>query len=174
MSPATISVMVFYQNCVIYSDKIHDPYTSRSTREENSVRLVNGEPLIFGRNRDKGVVLDGFMPKIVDLSDSEKVSELKDFNLVIANPNKKEPTIDKEIARGHVNYVEVDLFTLLSTYKTFLANFEKRKPKIIEGVEYTVEEKINEIMSLIASQKKIRFTEIFQDAVSKVEILVML
>lgn len=47
---------------------------------------------------------------------------------------KKEPAFDKEISRGNIHYVEVDLFSLLSTYKSLLENFEKRKPGIIEGI----------------------------------------
>lgn len=58
-----------YQNCVIFNDGAYTNYTDKETRPENIIELEQGEPLLFGKNFDKGIKLDGFNPVVVDLND---------------------------------------------------------------------------------------------------------
>jgi 2-oxoglutarate ferredoxin oxidoreductase subunit beta len=51
------------QNCVIFADKIHEPYYGRATRSETMLYLKHGEPLRFGKEMEKGLVLDKFSMK---------------------------------------------------------------------------------------------------------------
>lgn len=45
------------QNCVIFNDKTHADFAlNKEVREENTITLRHGERMIFGRNRDKGLV----------------------------------------------------------------------------------------------------------------------
>ncbi len=60
-----------YANCVIFNDGAFDLYTKKETRNEHSVYLEHGKPLIFGNNSDKGIKLDGFTPVIVSLEDGQ-------------------------------------------------------------------------------------------------------
>ncbi len=60
-----------YTNCVIYNDGAFELYTSLETRKEHSVMLEHGKPLIFGKNNDKGIRLDGFTPTVVSLEDGK-------------------------------------------------------------------------------------------------------
>lgn len=53
------SVIEVFQNCVIFNDKVHDEFTNRATRDEHTVRLTVGEPLIFGKDKDKAFKIDG-------------------------------------------------------------------------------------------------------------------
>ncbi|MBE0645993.1 MAG: 2-oxoacid:ferredoxin oxidoreductase subunit beta [Bacteroidetes bacterium] len=57
------------QNCVIFNDGAFDLYTSKETRDENVVYLQHGKPLVFGKERDKGLRLDGFRTQVVSLKD---------------------------------------------------------------------------------------------------------
>lgn len=61
------SFIEIYQNCVIYTDKLHSPYTARENRDENTIRLEHGKPMIFGKEREKGILIDGTTPKIVEI-----------------------------------------------------------------------------------------------------------
>lgn len=63
------SVIEVMQNCVIFNDGVHDPYTDRKTREDNLIRLEHGKPMIFGKEQNKGVVLNGLSPEIVTIGD---------------------------------------------------------------------------------------------------------
>ena len=53
-----------YQNCNVYNDGAFDYFAERSVRAEQSINLEHGKPLIFGKNRDKGIRLDGLRPVV--------------------------------------------------------------------------------------------------------------
>ena len=66
-----ISFVEVYANCVIFNDGAFDLYTKKDTRDEYTVRLEHGKPLIFGDDSDKGIKLDGFKPVVVNLNDGK-------------------------------------------------------------------------------------------------------
>lgn len=66
-----IAFVEIYANCVIFNDGAFDNYTEKDKRAETTVWLEHGKPLIFGTNNDKGVILDGFTPRVVSLSDGK-------------------------------------------------------------------------------------------------------
>lgn len=61
------SFVEIFQNCVIFNDKVHDDYTNRKTRDDTSIRLEHGKPMIYGANRDKGLILQGPRLKTVTI-----------------------------------------------------------------------------------------------------------
>ena len=62
------SFIEVYQNCVIFNDGCHDEYTSKSSRDDHSVMLTHGEPMLFGSDEaPKGIVLDHLTLKVVEL-----------------------------------------------------------------------------------------------------------
>ena len=64
------SVVEVLQNCVIFNDGIHDVVAGREVREDRTIVLKHGEPMIFGKNNDKGLVLDGLKLKVVRLGEN--------------------------------------------------------------------------------------------------------
>ena len=60
-----------YQNCNVYNDGAFDYFAERSVRAEQTINLEHGKPLIFGKNRDKGVKLDGLTPVICGADDPD-------------------------------------------------------------------------------------------------------
>lgn len=60
-----------FQNCNIFNDGAFLDYTEKDRKADNIVILEHGKPLIFGKNSDKGIVLDGFNPRVVDLNDGK-------------------------------------------------------------------------------------------------------
>ncbi|MBP3331204.1 MAG: 2-oxoacid:ferredoxin oxidoreductase subunit beta [Tidjanibacter sp.] len=55
-------------NCVIFNNGTHAPYAGdKATRAENTIVLRHGEKMVFGANKDKGLVLDGFKLKVVTI-----------------------------------------------------------------------------------------------------------
>jgi 2-oxoglutarate ferredoxin oxidoreductase subunit beta len=52
------ALVEIYQNCNIFNDGAWEPLKDSDVREENIIRLVDGEPIIFGANKDKCVVRD--------------------------------------------------------------------------------------------------------------------
>lgn len=53
-----------FQNCTVYNDGVFSDFTDRATADERQVRCVHGEPLLFGRERTRGIVLDPAKPAL--------------------------------------------------------------------------------------------------------------
>jgi 2-oxoglutarate ferredoxin oxidoreductase subunit beta len=62
------------QNCNIFNDGAWETITEKEARSEQVVQLEHGKPLIFGKNRDKGIRLVGLDLEVVTLGNgiSEK------------------------------------------------------------------------------------------------------
>jgi 2-oxoglutarate ferredoxin oxidoreductase subunit beta len=52
------SVTTVLQNCVIFNDGIHKEYADKDARDERTIVLRHGKPMIYGKNRDKGLMID--------------------------------------------------------------------------------------------------------------------
>ncbi len=76
-----------YQNCVIFNDGAFEYAADKQTRADNTVYLEHGKPLVFGKNADKGIRLNGLKPQIVNLKD------VKPDDLLVHDENSTEPTV---------------------------------------------------------------------------------
>lgn len=63
------SVLEIYQNCNVFNDGAFEVFTEKSSKANETLFIENGQPLIFGAEKDKGILLDGFTPRVVSLSD---------------------------------------------------------------------------------------------------------
>ena len=61
------SVVEILQNCVIFNDGAYDFISSKETRDDRVIVLHHGEKMVFGKNRDKGLVLSGLSLKVVTI-----------------------------------------------------------------------------------------------------------
>jgi 2-oxoglutarate ferredoxin oxidoreductase subunit beta len=61
------SVVEVLQNCVIYNDKAHAAIADKKHKEDRQLVLQHGEKMIFGKERNKGIVLDGLRLKVVEI-----------------------------------------------------------------------------------------------------------
>ena len=50
------ALVEIYQNCDIFNDGAFAPMKDIDTAEDTVIRLVHGEPIVFGKNRNKGVI----------------------------------------------------------------------------------------------------------------------
>lgn len=64
------SVIEVLQNCVIFNDGIHDEVLDKEVREERTIVLRHGKPMIFGKERDKGLILEGLRLKVVTIGEN--------------------------------------------------------------------------------------------------------
>lgn len=64
------SVMEFLTNCVIFNDGTHSDISSKEVRADRTIHLKDGEKMIFGKNKDKGLVLDGWRLKVVTIGEN--------------------------------------------------------------------------------------------------------
>lgn len=70
------SFLEIYQNCNIFNDGAFEIFTEKGTKAEEALFLENGQPLIFGANKDKGIKLDGFTPIVVNLNEGHSADDL--------------------------------------------------------------------------------------------------
>jgi 2-oxoglutarate/2-oxoacid ferredoxin oxidoreductase subunit beta len=64
------------QNCNIFNDGAWRDFTDRDVREDRMLFLEDGKPMIFGKNRDKGIRLRGLHPEVVQLGDGVSEDDL--------------------------------------------------------------------------------------------------
>jgi len=62
------------QNCNIFNDGAWENLTEREVREDHTIALEHGQPLIFGKKADRGIKLNGLNLEVVNLGNgiSEK------------------------------------------------------------------------------------------------------
>jgi 2-oxoglutarate ferredoxin oxidoreductase subunit beta len=70
-----VSFVEVNQNCNVFNDGAWDHMTDRDVKDDNVLVLENGKPMIFGKNRDKGIQLNGLQPTVVSL-DNVKEDDL--------------------------------------------------------------------------------------------------
>ena len=64
-----LSIVELLQNCMIFNNGIHNYITDRATRADRTIHLVHGEKMIFGAEKNKGLVQDGFGLKAVTIGE---------------------------------------------------------------------------------------------------------
>lgn len=110
------SVVEVLQNCVIYNDKAHGYLTDKAHKEDRQLILEHGKPMIYGKENNKGIVLDGLSLKTVTLGENgitEK--DILVHDAYIKNPilhlmiaNMAQP--DFPVALGIIRQVETETY----------------------------------------------------------------
>ncbi|MCA9245990.1 MAG: CBS domain-containing protein [Planctomycetales bacterium] len=85
-----------YQNCNIFNNGAYDYATDRDTKAETTIELEHGKPLIFGKNRDKGIRLNGMEPEIVELGKG-----ITEDDLLFHDEKLPEPSLAYLLSRMH-------------------------------------------------------------------------
>ena len=65
-----------YQNCNVFNDGAWQYASDRQTKSEHTIELEHGAPLVFGRDRQRGIRLNGLDPQVVDLGDGATEADL--------------------------------------------------------------------------------------------------
>lgn len=61
------TVCEILQNCVIFNNGAHEPIYTREGRERNAIYVEHGKPLVFGEQKQYGLVQEGFGLKVVEI-----------------------------------------------------------------------------------------------------------
>ena len=64
------SVVEVLQNCVIFNDGTHNAVAKKEDRERNAIYLEHGKPMLFGPNKEFGLMQEGFGLKVVKLGEN--------------------------------------------------------------------------------------------------------
>jgi 2-oxoglutarate ferredoxin oxidoreductase subunit beta len=58
------------QNCNIFNDGAYKEFTDREVRDDRMLVLDAGEPMIFGKDRNRGIRLNGHKPEVVTIGEN--------------------------------------------------------------------------------------------------------
>ncbi len=70
------SFVEIYQNCNIFNNGAFEYASGKDTRDDTTVYLEHGRPLVFGKDRNKGIRLSGLEPEVVTLGDDVTEDDL--------------------------------------------------------------------------------------------------
>jgi len=83
-----------YQNCKIFNDGVFEYATDKGVKSDNTLYLEHGKPLIFGKDRNKGIRLHGLDPEVVGLGNGISVDDL-----LIHDERAEEPSLAYLLSR---------------------------------------------------------------------------
>ncbi|MBP1653056.1 MAG: thiamine pyrophosphate protein domain protein TPP-binding [Bacteroidetes bacterium] len=70
------SFLEIYQNCNIFNDGAFEVFTEKSSKAEQAIFVEQGQPLVFGAQKNKGIRLDGLKPVVVELGAEYSADDL--------------------------------------------------------------------------------------------------
>ncbi len=83
------SVTEILQNCVIFNNDWYKSFASRDLRAENTIVLRHLQPMIFGKDMDKGLILDGLKLKVVKIGENG----ITENDILVHNAQEPNPSI---------------------------------------------------------------------------------
>ncbi|MCZ6874447.1 MAG: 2-oxoacid:ferredoxin oxidoreductase subunit beta [bacterium] len=84
-----------YQNCNIYNDGAFDYLTGRDVRDDRSLYLQHGKPMLFGKERNHGIRLNGIDPEVVTVGENG----ITEADILCHDENKQEPYLAYLLSR---------------------------------------------------------------------------
>lgn len=70
------SFLEIYQNCNIFNDGAFGPMTDKESKADTVLWLENGQPMVFGKEKNRGIRLDGNTPMIVEIGDKWNLDDV--------------------------------------------------------------------------------------------------
>jgi 2-oxoglutarate ferredoxin oxidoreductase subunit beta len=89
------SLIEILQNCVIFNDGCFTKYTDKNVREDQQLFVEDGKPMIFGKNKDKGLVLKGLNLEVVTIGENG----ITEQDILVHKANEKDPTLHQMLVR---------------------------------------------------------------------------
>ncbi len=65
-----------YQNCLIFNHGAFAPMTDKDTKADKVLWLENGQPMLFGPKKTKGIRMVGKMPKIIEINGKYSIDDV--------------------------------------------------------------------------------------------------
>jgi len=108
------SLVEVLQNCVIFNDDIHREISDKNLREENQLYLRHGQPMLFGKNKEKGIVQTGSKFIVVNIGEHGVRKE----DILIHDAYKHDDTRHYMLARMILPEYPVAMGVIRSTEST--------------------------------------------------------
>jgi 2-oxoglutarate ferredoxin oxidoreductase subunit beta len=91
-----VSFVEVYQNCNIFNDGAFEYFTERAVRSDRMIYLEHGRPMVFGKERNKGIRMNGAQPEVVEIGGETGLTE---NDLLVHDVHLKDPSVAFMLAR---------------------------------------------------------------------------
>ncbi len=89
------AIIEVLQNCVIFNDGAYDKYTDKAVKSDAQLYVEHGKPMIFGKENNKGLILDGLKLKVVTIGEDG----ITEDDILVHNAIDPDPTLHLMLAR---------------------------------------------------------------------------
>lgn len=89
------SLVEILQNCVIFNDGVHEAISSKELREENQLVLQHGKPMLYGKEKKKGIRLNGLKLESVTIGENG----ITENDILIHDASNPDPTLHLMLVR---------------------------------------------------------------------------
>jgi 2-oxoglutarate ferredoxin oxidoreductase subunit beta len=83
------------QNCNIFNDGAWRDFTDREVREDRMLVLEHGKPMIFGKDQNRGIRMNGAHPEVVTLGENG----ITENDLLVHDIYLQDPSVAFMLAR---------------------------------------------------------------------------
>jgi 2-oxoglutarate ferredoxin oxidoreductase subunit beta len=83
------------QNCNIFNDGAWRDFTEREVRDDRMLVLEHGKPMIFGKERTKGIRLDGLHPEVVTIGEDG----ITESDILVHDAHAEDPNLALILSR---------------------------------------------------------------------------
>ena len=90
-----VSFLEVYQNCNIFNDGAFDYFAERSVRQDHVLYLEHGKPMIFGKDRNKGIRMNGAHPEVVTIGEGG----ITEADILVHDIHLEDPSVAFMLAR---------------------------------------------------------------------------
>ncbi|MFV0291282.1 MAG: 2-oxoacid:ferredoxin oxidoreductase subunit beta [Mangrovibacterium sp.] len=136
------SIVEVLQNCVIFSDGVHEEIANAKVRKERQVFLEHGKPMLFGNDLEKGIVMKKGKLQVVTLGEDGYTLD----DVLIHDAHEEDPTLhlalvnmkypDFPVAMGVIRDVKALVYDE-EMQKQIAEVQSKRKLESLEAIFYS-------------------------------------
>ncbi len=138
------SFIEILQNCLIFNDGAWDHVAAKSVRGDAVLYLKHGQPMVFGKDHDRGVRLNGLKPEVVYFEDGYNEGDLlvhdeTDSTMAYMLAHMDSP--EYPVPMGVIYRVQRPVYEMQLSQQVELAQQEKGKGDLAElyRADYTWE-----------------------------------
>ncbi|MEJ2583560.1 MAG: 2-oxoacid:ferredoxin oxidoreductase subunit beta [Robiginitalea sp.] len=89
------SLIEVLQNCVIFNNDCFSEFTDKAVREDKQLYVEHGQPMIFGKEQNKGLVLNGLQLEVVTIGENN----ISEEDILVHNAHEQDPTLHQMLVR---------------------------------------------------------------------------
>jgi 2-oxoglutarate ferredoxin oxidoreductase subunit beta len=119
------SIIEILQNCIIFNKDIFADYTAKDVKLDNILHVEHGERMIFGKERNKGVIQNGFKLEVVTIGENG----ISEEDILVHNAQEPDSTMHTMLAKLEMPIVTGVIRSVKSD------TFNQRMQRLVEEVK---------------------------------------